>query len=180
MMEEYHRIDCLSAAEAIAHQFDPQMKVTLRFEPLQTLKFKWVRHYKELELIAADYFDINTAPAELFEHAARTALFGDRRLYSKRVLEFMNSDSFRSSTLPVFLKRNHAGKRLEDYRNYRVHECKSLCMDIKVFPALKVILIKPDVNLLRFEYDIDILDYDWIRAFEKGAFSEVRNLAVCN
>lgn len=173
-MEEYHRLDCLSAIQQVVDNTYPGIKAELRFTERKEISFEWKRYPGRFVFEFSDYLDIDTVPAELFSVQVSYALSGTPITYSPRVREFFESSLFRETALPIWLKRHRADRYLGQFDGFDVFTA-DIYNEYTMSTIFKVVLVDS-------ESDIE----EYIPKARKNArkmerlFSEMRNVAVCD
>lgn len=174
-MEEYHRLDCLSAIKKVVYEKYPEtLNVELEFVHYTEPQFKCHRYPGKLVFRWSDYFNVDNVPAELFEVQTRKAIFNTPVRYSKRVKEFFESSMFRENAIPDWLKYHGADEYVGRFHDYDVFTADQY-EDFRISMMFKIILINKDARIEDSSSEIKRLSAQWDRQF-----NEMRNMAVCD
>lgn len=174
-MEEYHRLDCLSAIKKVVYEKYPEtLKVELEFVEFTTPQFKLSRYPGRLVFRWSDYFNLDNVPAELFEVQTRKVIFNTPIRYSKRVKEFFESSMFRENAIPDWLKYQGADEYVGRFHDYDVFTAEQY-EDFRISTMFKIILMNKDARIEDSASEVKRLSAQWDRQF-----NEMRNMAVCD
>lgn len=178
-MEEYHRLDILSAItntiEAHNDHFD---EIRLEFTPTTNVNLNYWRTPKRLTLQFSDYLDVDGVPSSLFVTVVNDALYKEFKKFDARTKEFLQSSSFLNTKRPIFLERNKVTEYLGTYGGLPVWRA-GIYHDILTSKCFGCILVRDDLTLedLKREYYRRYIEPLW-NALEVP--HEMRNVAICD
>ena len=175
-MEEYHRLDILSAInKTLEEHGDYYENIYLDFAQFKRTRFHYSVHRRNLSIQVSDYFDIDGIPASFFTTAIENTLYRCNRQYDARTREFFSSRQFLDSQRPVYLQRHGARFYFGTLGGVPVWTA-NVYDDYIPSWFFSCILVNERIDSLEelSQFDLDPL-------FDKlGVPHEMRNVAICD
>lgn len=176
-MEEYHRLDILSAiTKTFENNGEYYNKIILEFVPYKRVKFNYIKlNNNVLRIQMSDYLDVDCIPASFFTMTIEHTLFGNPIKYDLRTKEFFKSKQFLDSQRPIYLQRNGASYYHGTIGGIPVWTANVYDTFVPSW-FFSCILVNENIDSLDdlFQFDLDPL-------FNRlGVPYEMRNVAICD